>query len=216
MVDSGAGGGGPWTRWGPLTGIAFPVLFVLSVMLSNVPAATAGDAAWTAAYTGAGNQAGHFATGGCLVLAGLCLVSFLTTVWTTVAAARRPAAVSPLPVVAGGVAAACMGVGGVLMGGISASALIGGGPLPGADVLRLANDMGYGMVALAGMTAAALSIAGLTFQGRAAGLFGGRLLVLGLVVAVLLLGSLAFFPILALFVWLIVVSVVLLRRPHPG
>src|SRR4030088_1708121 len=112
MVDSGAGGGGPWTRWEPLAGIAFPLLFVLSVVLSNVPAATAGDAAWTAAYTGAGNQAGHFAAGVCLVLAG---------------------------------------------------------PRPGADALRLANDMGFGMVALAGMTAAALSIAGLTVQGRAAG-----------------------------------------------
>src|SRR5258708_37750202 len=103
MVDSGAGGGGPWARWAPLTGIAFPVVFVLSVVLSNAPAATAGDAVWTAAYTGAGNQAAHFATGVCLVLAGLCLVSFLTTVWTTVAAAPPPAAGTPPPALPAGV-----------------------------------------------------------------------------------------------------------------
>jgi hypothetical protein len=226
MDESGAGvgaGGGstavqsrPWKRWEPLTGIAFVVLFILSTVVSNVPAATAGDRDWVAAYTGGGNQAGHFATGICLVLAGLCLLSFQTMLWTRIAVAHRPLPVSPLPLVAAGVAAACMGAGGVLMGVISASALLGSGPVPSADVLRMANDTGFGMVALAGMMATALSVAGVTVQAHAAGLFGGRLRVLGLVVAVVLLASLAFIPIVALFAWLVVVSIVLMRRPAPA
>ena len=99
------------------------------------------------------------------------------------------------------------------MGGISASALLGPAPVPGADVLRMANDTGFGMVAHAGMTATALSVAGMTVQAHAAGLFGGRLRILGVVVAVVLLASLAFLPIVTLLVWLVVVSVVLMRRP---
>jgi hypothetical protein len=69
------------------------------------------------------------------------------------------------------------------------------------------------MVGVAGMSAAALSIAGLSVQAHAAGLFGRWFLVLGLVVAVLLLGAFAFFPIAALLIWLIVVAIALMRNP---
>ena len=89
------------------------------------------------------------------------------------------------------------------MGGISASLLIGGGPEPGADVLRLANDMGFGMVALAGMSAVALSLASMSFQARSVGLFGTKTFAFTLIVAIVLLGALAFVPLLALFIWVL-------------
>jgi hypothetical protein len=85
--------------------------------------------------------------------------------------------------------------------------------MPGADVLRLTNDLGFAMVGVGGMTAAALSIACLSMQARTVGLFGRRLLIFSLVVALVLLGSIAFVPIIALLIWLIVVTIVLLRRP---
>lgn len=61
-----------------------------------------------------------------------------------------------------------------------------------------------------------MSIACLGVQARAAGVFGKRLLTFSLVVAVVLLGSLAFVPIVALLIWLIVVSIVLLRSNAVG
>ena len=105
------------------------------------------------------------------------------------------------------------------MAGISGDLLIGGGPLPGADVLRLGNEMGFGMVALAGMTAVALSLVGLGFQARSVGLFGAKTFAFTLIVAAMLLAALAFLPIGALFIWVLVMVVRLLRgnpRPQPA
>jgi uncharacterized membrane protein len=114
-----------WRRWEPLTGIAFVVLFIGSVIGSNALADGASDKDWVANYTGRAHQVQHFTTGILLLLAALCLLSFLTTLWTKIAEARRPVMVSPLPLVAAGVAAACIAVGGILMAGISGSLLIG-------------------------------------------------------------------------------------------
>ncbi len=63
------------------------------------------------------------------------------------------------------------------------------------------------------LSSTALSVAGLSLQGRRSGLFGRKMMVFGLLVAVVLLASLAFIPIVALLVWLVVTAVVLIRSP---
>jgi hypothetical protein len=204
-----------WRRVAPYTGIAFVVFFLASVAVSSVPSDTASDNAWRTAYATQSKQAGHLATGVLLVLAGLSLMSFLTYLWTRVVEARDSQAVSPLPVVAAGVSAACIAVGGVLMAAASGSALLYSQPIPGADVLRLGNDAGFAMVGVAGMLAAALSIACVSVQARAAGIFGARVTRFSLVVAVILLASVAFVPILALPIWLLAVTVTLNRSAPP-
>jgi hypothetical protein len=201
-----------WRRFTPYTGIAFVVFFLASVVVSNAPKDTASDRAWVAAYATHAKQAGHLATAVLLVLAALSLMTFLTHLWTRVTEVRGPEAVSPLPVVAAGVSAACIAVGGILMGVVSGSALIGHQPIPGADVLRLGNDGGFAMVGVAGMFAAALSIASLSSQARAAGVFGVRLTRFSVAVAIVLLASVVFVPIVALLVWLVIATVTLTRR----
>jgi chromate transport protein ChrA len=201
-----------WKRIAPYAGIAFVVFFAASVTVSTVPKDTASDHAWLAAYATHSKQAGHLATGILLVLAALSLMTFLTHIWMRVGEADASRAVSPLPVVAAGVAAACIAAGGVMMAAASGSALLYSQPLPGVDVLRLGNDVGFAMVGVAGMFAASLSIACLSVQARAAGLFGTRLAGFSLAVAVVLLASIAFMPIVALLVWLITVTVRLARR----
>jgi len=168
-----------------------------------------------AAYATHGDQAEHLATGICLVLAGLCLATFLTHLWTRVVAARRPDVVNPLPVVAAGISASCIAAGGIMMATASGSSLIFSQPIPDAAILRLGNDLGFALVALAGMPAGALSIACLSFQARAAGIMTTRMMRFSLVVSVVLLGSLAFIPIIALVIWLLVVAIPLIRRPAP-
>jgi hypothetical protein len=198
----------PLMRWSPLTGFAFVVLFVVGVVASSPPADGATDAKWIAAYTGNANKAGHIVTGVCLALAGLCLLAFMTALWTRIVDARRPTRVSPLPIVAAGVAAACMAVGGVLMGGAIS---VMSAPTPDANLLRLCNDIGFTMVGLGGMLAAALSVAAISAQARAANLFGRRMTAFGYVVAVILLAAVLFVPIVALLVWLVVAAIVSLR-----
>ena len=201
-----------WSRWTPLTGIAFVVFFIGSVVLSTVPPGDATDAKWVAAYATHGKQVQHLTTGICLVLAALCLVSFLTTLWTRVGDYGGPRKISPLPMVLAAMSAASIAAGGVAMAVVSGAALTSSTPIPNADVLRLANDIGFAFVGVAGMAAAALSIACLSFEAHATGFFGRRLLVFSIVVAVILLASIAFVPIVALLIWLVVVSIVLMRR----
>jgi hypothetical protein len=205
-----------WRRVAPYSGIAFVVFFIASVVVSSVPSDTASDPAWRAAYATHAKQAEHLATGVLLVLAALSLMTFLTHLWTRVTEARDPRAVSPLPVVAAGVCAACIAAGGILMAAASGSALLYSQPIPGADVLRLGNDAGFAMVGVAGMLAAALSIACLTVQARAAGIFGVRLARFSVAIAVVLLASVAFVPIVALLVWLIAVTVTVTRGAPAG
>ncbi len=199
------------SRLGALAGPAFAVLFVASVVVSSPPADNASDSTWIANYSGHGHQIQHVATGLLLVLAGLCLMTFLTTLWKRIAD-RRSEPTSPLALVAAGAAAACISAGGVLMASVSASELSGSYQLPGADVLRLSNDVGFGLVAVGGMWAVALAVAVLSVQGKAAGVFGTRMAAFGWVVAILLLFSLLFLPVIVLLVWAVVVGVSCLRR----
>jgi hypothetical protein len=204
-------GTGAWSRWAPLSGIGFVVFFLGSVFASNPPANDAPDSDWIASYADKAHQASHLVTGYCLVFAGLCLMTLFATLWMRIAAAGGPGRPSPLPLLSAAVSAACIAAGGVVMAFVGGAMIFGGLHTPGADVLRLANDLGFGLVGVAGMLAAALTVVILSVQARAAGLFGPRLLVGGYVVGVFLLAAPLFIPILALLVWLIVVTIVLMR-----
>jgi hypothetical protein len=50
-------------------------------------------------------------------------------------------------------------------------------------------------------------------QARAAGAFGKGMTIFGLVVAVITLFSFVFFPVLAPLIWVVTVSIILIRRP---
>jgi hypothetical protein len=200
-----------WERRGPWSAIAFVVFFLAGVLVSNPPSDSAPDARWIANYASSGKQASHLATGVLLVLSALCLAGFLTHLWTRIARTRPAQTLSPLPIVAAGIAATCMAVGGALMGVVGGDSLLGSTPLPNADLLRFCNDLGFVMVGVPGMLAAALSIAGLALQAHTAGIFGTRMRAFSLVVAVILLASVEFIPIAALLVWMLVVGIALLR-----
>jgi hypothetical protein len=200
-----------WARRAPLVAIAFVVFFLAGVVVSSPPDDSAPDARWVANYATSGKQAQHLATGVFLILAALCLASFLTHLWTRISRARPAHILSPLAIVAAGVSAACIAAGGALMGIVGGDMLLSSSPMPDADLLRFTNDLGFVMVGIPGMLAAALSIAALSIQAHAAGIFGTRLRTFGLVVAVVLLASLEFFPIAALLIWLVVVAVALLK-----
>jgi hypothetical protein len=208
----------PAARWAPLTGLAFVVLFLGGVVASNAPSDNASAASWVAAYTGGGKQFSHQATGVLLVLAALSLMSFLVTVWSRASRLRPDNSQSPVPLAAAGVSAACIAVGGVLMaaGSSVARGFTSADLTATATLLRFTNDTGFIMVAVPGMLAAALAVAGLSVQAHRAGLFGRRMEVFGIAVAVILLGSLAFIPIVALLVWMVAAAVVLVRRSAPA
>ena len=203
-----------WDRWGALSGLAFIVVFIIGVIGSSPPSLDASDQDWTANYTGQSNQISHLISGVSLIVAGLCLLAFLTFVWTRIAKVRHPESPNPLPLVTATLGAACIAVGGVLMAGISGTELGGGAPpVPNADLLRFGDYLGFAMVGVAGMLSIAVTIVALSLLARAVGVFGNGLTAFSLIVAFILLFSFLFLPILALFIWVIVLMIVLMRQP---
>jgi len=203
-------------RWEALSGLAFVAFFAGGVAVSSPPADNAPDSRWIASYTGPANQAGHLATGLLLVLAGLSLLVFLTGTWRRMATAGNTTSLSPLPILAAGVSASCIAAGGVVMGVISAGELEGSYPLPGVSVLRLTNDLGFGLAGVAGMIAAGLSVACISVQGYRVGLIGPKTRVFGIAVGIVLLASIAFVPIIALLIWVVVMVLQSLRWQTAG
>ena len=207
-----------WSGWAPLSGIAFVVLFVASVFMDNTPNANASNAAWTSYFASAGNR-GLAVTAGFLgVLAALALMSFLVLTWTRVAGAGhlatgRPGTASLLPVAAAAVSAACVAIGSLLQTLIPGGMIFSSLPEPSPDIMRVLGGVAAPLILVGGMLALALAVASLTLQGRAAGAFGKGMTIFGLVVAVITLFSFVFFPVLAPLIWVVTVSVALIRRP---
>jgi len=191
------------TRTDVLAGTGFIVAFIGGVVSSSPPDNNASNAKWVANYTGSGNQWTHVLSGVFLIIAAICLMTFLTGMWHRIASVRPAGSTSPLPLVAAGVAAACMAFGGVLMAYISGSELTGKYPLPSADLLRLSNGLGFIVTGIPGMAAVALCITVLAVQARRTAVFGPKMAVFSWIVAAVLLLSFLFLPIVALMVWIV-------------
>jgi hypothetical protein len=201
------------TRTDMLAGIGFIVFFVGGVASSSPPGNNASNAQWIANYTGNGNLWSHVLTGIFLILAALSLMAFLTGMWQRISSARPAGTTSPLPLVAAGVAAACMALGGILMAYIAGSELSGRYPLPSVDLLRFSNDLGFIVTGIPGMAATALCIAVLAVQARRAELFGPKMAMFTWIVAAVLLLGFLFVPIAALMVWIVVCILGARRAP---
>jgi hypothetical protein len=202
------------TRIDMLAGIGFIVFFLGGVVSSSPPGNNASNAKWIANYTGSSNQWSHLVTGIFLILAALCLMTFLTGMWQRISSTRPAGTTSPLPLVAAGVATTCMAFGGLLMAYIAGSELDGKYPLPSADLLRFSNGLGFIVTGIPGMAATALCIAVLAGQARRAEVFGPKMAIFTWIVAAVLLVSFLFLPIAGLMAW-IVVCILSARRASP-
>jgi hypothetical protein len=210
---------GGWSRWEPVTGIAFVVLAVAAFHINPAPGDGDSNAVWLKAYSNSGYQIEFVIAGFMLVVASLCLISFVTNLWLRIAAARRPQRTSPLPLVAAGMAATAIALGAVLQGVVSGTMIVratlpdaGSLRLPSADILRFTADAFFAFVSLGGMFPLALAIAVLGLQARSAGLFGPRFATTSIVVAIVTLFSFGYYPMVVPLIWVVVVSVMLLRR----
>jgi hypothetical protein len=202
-----------WPGWGPLSGIAFVILFTASVFTDATPNANASNAAWTAYFASASHRDLALASGFLGVIAALALLSFLVIIWTRIAAVSRSGVASPLPVAAAAVSAACLAVGSLLQALIPGSMIFNSLPEPSPGILRVFDEVAGPLILVGAMFAFALALASLTLQARAAGAFGTRMTVFSLIVAVITLASFQFFPVLAPLIWVVTVSVVVIRRP---
>jgi hypothetical protein len=201
-------------RWTMLTGIAFTVLFVLGMLVgSDSPDPDAPDAEWTEWFSDGGNRGAQIFSLFMLVLAAVAFTVFITGFvrrlrWDP--AANESAA--NLALYAGLVMAAMIAVGGVAKNQISGAVEFGDMPLPSAEVLRTAEQFGFGVILVAGGLFAAAAVLAASIAARNTSVVPSWLVTAGLVAGVILLFSVLFVPMIVLPLWVLAAAISVGRR----
>lgn len=202
------------SRWAGIAGIGFAVLAVVGFIIAGGPNYNESDQKWVAWFQESGHRSAQIA-GMFLVLAALLLlVVFFATLRRRAVAAGGSAAASALVGVAGTMLATIVSVGTAIHNGVSGAVQFAPNsfPVPGADVLRTLDNLGFGVGVTASGFAAALFVASLAHTLRGTAIVPGWLVTAGYVVGVLLLFSFAFFPLFLLPLWVLMAGIAVVAR----
>lgn len=210
--------GGVSARTAGISGILFAILFTLGLILTGGLPSDVSDQKAIEYYADSGNRAEAIIGGYCIILSMLCFLPFLLHMRERLMGSPRGASFAPIVFVSGLLFAAMSMAGAVAFAWLPAGVEFGSAPAPqNADLARLAPQLGFGLLLVAGGLSAAV-----TFGAAAIGAIRGRLLAgwlawSGLVVAILQVLGFAFIPLMLVPLWVLVASVVLIiRRPEPA
>ena len=213
-AQAGLGARGSMRRWLPaLPGALFVVAFVVSFFMINTPNDNDSNAKWVNYFADRGHQVQVLISGFLLVIAGMSLLTFLTRLYARVNAGRANQDRDPLPLVAAAAAGGLFAAGGVVAATIPGAMIFSSLRVPSADVLRLTGDMSYPFFTVGGGFASAVAIVTMTWAAQRSGYFGRALGIFSYVAAAAAVASFMFFPLAVVLVWVLVVSVVMARRP---
>lgn len=205
-----------WTRWAAIAGIFFVVLLIGGLVLNtDFPEPSASDEEIASYLDDSGAHARTIIGQYLWVVAGVSFLGFLSHLRTTLRRAEgESGTLSTLGFAAGLVFTA--------MGLVSAAAIatVAGGieledaSKPHPDFVRYLTQLGYGVLLIGGGFAAIVLVLTTSILTLRTGVFPKWLAWLGFLAAVaLLLAPFAFFPVIALPIWVLAVSAVLLLRP---
>jgi len=202
-------------RWGGISGIVFAVLFVAGFLMSaDTPDGDASDAEWRRYFLDSGNR--RMLVLGVLIFA-LAVLGFLLFLGALRERLRTPSPggewVATVAFASGIAFVVMLAVFALGEGSVAAGVQFGDNPVPrDADIMRTLTSIGFGAMLVFGAATAGLLILTTSVAGGRAGLLPRWLVVTGYVVGVIVIvGGLIFFP-LALFVlWVLAVSIVMLR-----
>lgn len=210
-------GGRSWPTVVNAAGVAFAVLFAVGMLMSSTPDYDAPDEEWTAWFDDGGNRTMQIVSMFLLVLASMAFLVFLAGLVRALRA--RTTVDDPWVTVvfgAGLMLSAATAIAGIALNQVSAAVTFGGSnyPIPGGDVLRQSEQLGFGVALLMGGWSAALMIATASYVAGRTGAFPRWLVIGGYVSAVLLIVSVFFIPMLLLVLWVIAVSILLPTEPN--
>jgi hypothetical protein len=199
----------PWQRWSPLSGIAFAVLFLIALGVSEGPGDTPAEV--SSYYADSGNRAKEFLVFFLIVGAALAFLWFLGALRAVLVRAESgPARWTALGFGAG-VASATLQLASVALSVAPAAAA-------SRDEFEFDPNM-WNAVANAGYLLLVCSVMAASLLVLATSIVGLRSLVLprwtaltGFVAAPLLLFAIFFFPLFVWLAWVLAVSVILLMR----
>lgn len=194
-------------RFGPWMGIAFFVLFVAGFLVFPTPDNGKNTVKWERWWTDSGHRVAAIIGAYLMVLA---LLAFVCFTWGLNQRLRGQGGV----MITFGTVFVTLGlVSALVRAAIPGGKLFGSTPIPsGPDLSRQLDNVGFAVLLVAGAVAAGAFTAAASYLARRDGVLPGWLTVTGYVVAVLQIAASLFFPFLLFLLWVLVASIVLLRR----
>lgn len=202
------------SRWAPLGGIIFIVLMVVGVgLLGDHPDPDAPDDEITKYLGDSGNLQRNIIGAYAWVLAGIGFLLFLTHLRSVLRSAEGgTGTLSNLGFGAGLIFTALLMASGATIAGVAAAVEFRDAPDIDPDFMRVLPQMGYGMLLLGGGFAAIVLVLTTSVIGLQTGVFPQWLSWLGILAAIVLIFAIIFLPMIALLIWVLAVSIVLLMR----
>jgi hypothetical protein len=203
-------------RWGPIAGIAFVVLFVAGLLLNNLPDGDSSIVKLASYYNDNGNRAQLIISSYLLFLAGVFFLWFLSGLRVRLLEAEgAPGRLTSIAFGGGLVFVACLMVAAACFMTVAANIAFGDEKFVanGAGALP---ELGYPVIFIGGFFGAIAMIDAasvLFLRGR---MLPSWIAYFGFVTAVLLLVAFLFFPALLFVLWILFVSVAMLRSRPAG
>jgi hypothetical protein len=193
-------------RVGAWMGIAFVVLFAVGFLAFPTPDNDKHTAEWVRWWTDSGHRAGA------IIGAYLMVLGVLAFVWFASSLRDRLGEGSGLILTFGSIFAALALVSSMVRATIPGAKVFGDVPVPVGDFARQFNQIGMGLLLVAGALAAGLFVALASYLASRTAILPVWLCVAGYVVAALQLVAALFLPFVLFFLWVLVAAIVLVRR----
>jgi hypothetical protein len=203
-----------WDRWGPIGGIVFVVLFVVGLGLNDLPSADDSVTKIANFYNDGGNRAQVIIGSYLLWLAGLFFLWFLASLRSRLLAVEgAPGRLTSIVFGGGIVFMAMLTVASACFASIAGDITFGNEKFVSVDGARFIPELGYPILFIGGMFAAIAMIDAVSVLIMRTGVFPRWIGWFGFFAAIALLFAGFFLPMLALLLWVLFVSIAMLRAP---
>jgi hypothetical protein len=200
------------SRLGAWAGVAFFVLFPAGLIFNGTNLDNKdSDKKWHDWFADSGNRLANIIGIYLMVVAALLFIVFASGLLERMRSADGPSVAHRVAATSGTIFAGLTMVAAIQLGGVSGNITFGDTRVPkDTDIMR--QTLGYGTMAVAGALTASAFIIAVTMLARSTGLFPKWLVIVSYILGVILLGAVVFLPLAALPIWVLIVSIVLLRR----
>ena len=193
-------------RVGAWMGIAFVVLFVVGFIAFPTPRDNKDTVKWERWWTDSGHRVGA------IIGAYLMVLGLLAFVWFMWSLNQRLRDRGGMMITFGSLFVALALISALVRASIAGSKQFGDNPVPAGDFARQFDQIGFGVLLVAGALAAGAFTATASYLARRDAILPGWLTIAGYVVAVLQLAAALFLPFALFPLWVLVVSIMLLRH----
>lgn len=204
-----------WQRWIPLCGVLFVILFIIGISFAgNSLESSESDQAYLDWYGDSGHQTASIAGAYVLAVAGVAMLLFMNRLRAVVAQAEgaRPL-FAPFIFAGGTVFVVSLAVAAAAFVAVPAGVKFGSEPMPSsADLVRFLPQIGYGMLLVLGMFPLIFAIFATALASMRYSIFPGWYNWLSVLCAVVLFLAVFFLPLIALGIWLLAGSWVLMKH----